>query len=105
MRPFVELVGSSGATYRFRKAETELTPIGGNFVYVRGANDAPKVVCCGKARSIGLVVTSGTWFADDHARPEDQLFVRLNAVAHIRDLEHEDLILSLPRPFVIYEMC
>ena len=104
MKPFFDLTGASGAAYRFRKATGELSPIGGNFAYVREAEGSLTVVCCGKSRSIGWVVTKRAWFSDDHAQPDDLLYIRLNAGAAIRDREHEDLLEGLPRPFVIYEI-
>jgi hypothetical protein len=104
VKPFIDLIGASGAAYRFRKAEGGLSPIGGNFVYVRDVDGMPRVVCCGKARSIGWVLTKRTWFDDENGEPGDQLYVRLNATGTIRRSEHEDLVAGLPRPFTIYEI-
>ena len=104
VKPFIDLTGASGAVYRFRRATGELSPIGGNFVYIREAEGGFNVVCCGKSRSIGWVITKRAWFSDDHAQPDDLLYIRLNAGATIRDREHQDLLEGLPRPFVIYEI-
>ena len=35
VKPFIDLTGASGEVYRFRRLEGGLSPIGGNFVYVR----------------------------------------------------------------------
>jgi hypothetical protein len=101
---FIDLVGASGATYRFRRPDGALSSIGGNFVYVRDQDGVPRVVCCGKARSLGWGLSQRSWFSDENAAPDDQLFIRLNAIATTRDGEHEDLVYGLPRPFTIYEM-
>ena len=102
MQTFIDLIGASAATYRFRRGEA-LSPIGGNFVYLRLIDGKPHVVCCGAARSLGRMLATQAWFRDENAHPDDQLFVRLNASSGVRQSEHEDLIAALPRPFVIYE--
>ena len=104
MKPFIDLIGASGAAYRFRKAEGGLSPIGGNFVYVRNVDGMPRVVCCGKTSSIGSVLTKRTWFEDENGQPGDQLYIRLNIMGTTRGSEHEDLLAGLPRPFTIYEI-
>jgi hypothetical protein len=104
VRPFIDLTGASGDVYRFRRAEGGLSPIGGNFVYVREVDGGPKVVCCGKARSLASVLMGRVWPADENAKPDDVLYIRLNASGRTRDAEHEDLVAGLPRQFVIYEM-
>jgi hypothetical protein len=102
--PFIELVGASGVAYRFRKADGPLSPIGGNFVYLRDVDGQPTVVCCGRARSIGWALSQPIWTSDENGQPDDQLYVRLNAISKTRHSEHEDLVAGLPRPFTIYEI-
>jgi hypothetical protein len=104
VKPFVDLAGASGEMYRFRRAEGGLSPIGGNFVYVREEAGETKVVCCGKARSLVSVLMGRVWTSDESAQPDDALYIRLNAASSTRNAEHEDLIAGLPRQFVIYEM-
>jgi hypothetical protein len=104
VNPFLDLVGASGTAYRFRKVDSALSPVGGNFVYVREQDGAPRVVCCGKARSIGWALSKPIWFSDENSTTEDLLYVRLNAIGSTRDYEHEDLVSGLPRPFTIYEI-
>lgn len=104
MKPFLDLVGASGAVYRFRKVDTALPPTAGNFVYVRENDGAHGIVCCGKARNIGLALMGHPWAEDELAEPGDQLYVRLNVGGGARAHEHEDLIAGLPRPFAIYEI-
>lgn len=104
MSTFIDLVGASGKAYRFRLVDAALSPIGGNFVYIRDLDGAPHVVCCGKARSIGWALSKPVWLSDENGHPDDLLYVRLNAIGETRRSEHEDLIAGLPRPFVIYEI-
>ena len=104
MSNFIELVGASGTAYRFRKPDGAVTPIGGNFVYVREEDGAARVVCCGRARSLGMALIRPAWPRDENAAQGDQLYLRLNAIASVRASEHEDLLAGLPRPFVIYEI-
>jgi hypothetical protein len=101
---FIDLFGATGGAYRFRKAEGALSPIGGNFVYVRQLDGAARVVCCGKARSLAWGLGDRNWRTDENADAEDQLYVRLNAIRTAREREHEDLVAGLPRPFTIYEI-
>lgn len=104
MNSIIDLVGASGVAYRFRKPDGAVSPIGGNFVYVREQEDGWRVVCCGRARSLGWALSQPVWPTDENAAPDDQLYVRLNAIGGTRNQEHEDLIAGLPRPFVIYEI-
>jgi hypothetical protein len=101
---FIDLVGASGAAYRFRRLSEALTAIGGNFVYVREQGEEKKVVCCGKTRSLWRALNKPVWASDENSHPDDHLYIRLNAASGARDKDHDDLIAGLPRPFVIYEM-
>lgn len=104
MNSFIDLVGASGAAYRFRKPDGAVSPIGGNFVYLREADDGVRVVCCGCARSLGWALSQPIWLNDENSAEGDQLYLRLNAIRATRASEHEDLVAGLPRPFVIYEI-
>jgi hypothetical protein len=101
---FIELIGASGAAYRFRRPAGALSSIGGNFVYVRNQDGARRVVCCGKARSLAWGLGERNWHLDENATPDDELYIRLNAIETARSREHEDLLTGLPRPFTIYEI-
>ncbi len=90
--------------YRFRKVDGALSPVGGNFVYLREEDGRSRVVCCGRARSLGWALSQPAWPSDENGRPDDQLYIRLNAIGGTRNSEHEDLLAALPRPFVIYEI-
>ncbi len=96
--PFIDLAGASGVLYRFRKAEGQLPPIGGNFVCVRHEDGGPRVVGCGKARTLARALAEE--MRELGARGD--LYIRLNVSAALRDFEHEDLVAALPQPFTVY---
>ena len=104
MSSIIDLIGASGATYRFRTPDGALSSIGGNFVYIRVRDGERRVVCCGKARSLAWGLGDRNWHLDENAEPGDLLFIRLNAISATRSAEHEDLVEGLPRPFTIYEI-
>ena len=93
LAPFIDLVGASGASYRFRKVDGQLPPTGGNFVYVREQEGLPLIVSCGKARTLAKALPLSNAGA---AGPADQLYVRLNVAGSKRDIEHDDLVAGLP---------
>lgn len=104
MSSFIELIGASGAAYRFRRSDAALSSVGGNFVYMRHRDGGRHVVCCGKARSLAWGLGKRNWHLDENAAHDDELYVRLNAIESVRSREHEDLLTGLPRPFTIYEI-
>lgn len=95
--PFIDLVGASGAQYRFRKIEGQLPPMGGNFVCVHRDTDGLRVVGCGKARTLARAL------AEDikSLGAQGELYVRLNVSGALRDSEHEDLVAALPQPLTV----
>jgi len=103
MQSFLDLVGASGAAYRFREVQGGYPPTGGNFVFAREEAGGVRIVCCGKAPMLIPAQIEKAWSKDELALPGDQLYVRLNVANQTRDSEHEDLVDGLPRPFAIYE--
>jgi hypothetical protein len=96
---FIELVGASGARYRFRKVDGHLPPIGGNFVCVRTERGGgSRVVGCGKARTLARALAEEI----HQVGPKGDLYVRLNVSGALRDSEHEDLVAALPQPLAVY---
>ena len=72
MSPFLDLVGATGTAYRFRQPDGALSSIGGNFVYVRDEGGVPRVVCCGRARSLAWALSKPIWREDENAHEDDQ---------------------------------
>lgn len=92
VKPFLDLVGASGAVYRFRLVGDlgELPATAGNFVYAREEAGNYDVVCCGTARS--LFRARAAWPAAVERRQATHLYVRLNVSRAVREGEHEDII-------------
>lgn len=100
MKPFIDLVGASGALYRFRRFEEGPMPAtGGNFAYVRDDDGAPRIVGFGKARTLAHAL-AGAGRRDS----EGELYIRLNVVGSVQDSEYEDLVTALPEPFTRHEI-
>ena len=86
---FVDLIGASGARYRFRPwAELGPSASAGNFVVVEQDPAGPKVRLVGMSNDLSL--------ASSHARAvglrEEALFLRLNVARATREQEHADLV-------------
>ncbi|MBV9509215.1 MAG: hypothetical protein JO303_02900 [Caulobacteraceae bacterium] len=100
MRPFIDLVGASGAVYRFRRFEQGQVPAtGGAFAYVQEDADGLRVLGLGKARTLAHALAGAAL----RREAEGELYLRLNVVAAAQDSEYEDLTAALPEPFVRYE--
>ena len=92
MSDFIDLAGASGAQYRFQHiADLDALPaIAGNFVYVRGARAALKVVGVGTAESLAAARKRWAEAVRDHGA--EAVFVRRNVSRRIRQLEHQDIV-------------
>ena len=93
LKNHIDLIGRSGAAYRFRLAPdpTALPAEGGNFVYVRG-HDPVEVVYSAAADT--LHDASRRW---EEARLEhgaEAIYVRLNITRALREREHNDVSLA-----------
>lgn len=97
MNAFIDLLGASGASYRFRAwPEAGQAPIAGNFAVVVKVGRAIEVLMLGvtydlsrasaQAASAGLI-----------GKP---LFVRLNIARTTRRHEHDDLVAGYAPPLV-----
>src|ERR1700677_4079326 len=53
-RDFIDIVGASGVTYRFRRLRDAqpLSPMGGNYLYGRFEGDHFEVACAGEASNL-----------------------------------------------------
>lgn len=103
MKPFIDLVGASGAVYRFRLVEdpTLLPATGGNFAYVRADGKDEQVVGCGVARS--LFKAQASWPAAVEQHKANGIYVRLNVARIQREAEHEDLVEGLKPALVLVD--
>lgn len=104
MPHFIELIGASGVAYRFRLFEGQISPVGGNFVYVREVDGALHVVCCGTARALMVHRIWSEWAGNEMSLASDALYLRLNVSTRIRTAEHDDLVLGLATPLATFEL-
>jgi len=100
MQTFVDLAGSSGATYRFHRVvdHDNLPAIAGNFIYVRGEGRELVVICCGTDET--LLNAAQQWPKAVKTSGAEAMFVRLNVSRKTRGEEHADIVL-LQRPKMI----
>jgi len=98
MRDLIDMHGASGAVYRFNliREGRPLSPMGGNYLYVRQSRDGYEVVHAGEGQNL-LTDARARWAqaVADHGATD--LFMRLNVSERIRRQEHED-ILAAARP-------
>ncbi|MGI9169872.1 MAG: hypothetical protein ACR2FH_06805 [Caulobacteraceae bacterium] len=94
----IDLKGASGAVYRFNltREGRPLSPMGGNFAYVRDAGDGYEVVHVGEGQNLLTDARAG-WERAAAEHGARHLFTRLNISERVRQHEHED-ILAAARP-------
>jgi len=97
MRDFLDLVGKSGASYRFRRwPEREPhQPIAGNYVLVREAEGGGvELLALGATNDLSLLRKNLT---SAHTGQDTHVFTRLNVARGAREAEHEDLAAAYPK--------
>lgn len=98
MATFIELIGASGATYRFRDwSDAGQTPMAGNFVVVEHRQGSVLIHMVGITDDLSKV--PATVRAEGCATGE--IYVRLNVSSQTRTSEHEDLV-ARHRPEKVY---
>jgi hypothetical protein len=98
MRDLIDMRGASGAVYRFNlvSAERPLSPMGGNFIYVRDRPDGYEVVFVGEAQNL-LAESRSRWAEAAKTHGAAHLYTRLNVTERARSHEYAD-ILNATRP-------
>src|ERR1700756_4417780 len=101
MQSFLDLPGSSGATYRFLRVEdvAALPAIAGNFVYVRSRGAGMAVICCGTVET--LLQAADQWPAAVRDHRAQAIFIRRNISWKTRAHEHADLAEQHQPPMVV----
>jgi hypothetical protein len=91
----LDLIGASGATYRFRLVENpaQLPSTAGNFVYVRWRGASPQVLCCSAVNSLAQAALD--WDLAVRSHGVQGLYIRLNVARATRGEEHRDLVARL----------
>ena len=90
MKPFIDLQGASGATYRFRlwEAGAPHQPIAGNYVCVRAEKTGYSIVSVGETLDLSQLRAKLPKRVRDTTT---HVYTRLNVARAIRTAEHEDL--------------
>ncbi len=94
MGDFLDVLGASGAQYRFRRvAPAALPATAGNLLVATGNGARRKVVFCGSSRSLANAAPriAETMKVAKNAH----LFVRLNVARTVREAEHADIVAAL----------
>ena len=93
MNDFLDLVGASGAHYRYTAAAGQLSPAGGNFALVRaGSGEAFEILRLGQTPSLAAGAIAARAEAVTQHGSAVKLFVRLNISRRTRDEELSDLL-------------
>ena len=101
MSDFIDISGVSGASYRFRVARhpSALPTAAGNFVFVRGDDAGPQILCCGSTSS--LAQAAALWPAAVEAHQVDAIYIHLNISRSHRMQVHEDIADKHRPPMVV----
>jgi hypothetical protein len=92
---FIDLVGASGATYRFRAwREGDQAPMAGNFAVVVKAGRTVELLMLGVTIDLSKAQTHAA-AAGLAGKP---LFVRLNVARATRRQEHDDIVANYAPP-------
>jgi len=102
MQDFIDLLGASGASYRFRRRPDGAPhlPTAGNYVIVQETAQGLKVVTVGVSLDLSLQRPPGPART---GRRQTHLFTRLNIARTVRSSEHEDLVASYRPAKVVAE--
>lgn len=90
MQDFIDLLGASGASYRFRRRPVggAHLPTAGNYALVQEAGSGIKVLTVGTSIDLSLTQPPGP---PRSGRKATHLFTRLNVARAVREAEHADL--------------
>jgi len=93
VRDHIDVRGASGAVYRFAlfREGRPLSPMGGNFLYVRERADGYDIVMAGEGQNL-LTDALARWREAEKAHGAAHLFTRLNIAERIRQQEHFDIV-------------
>ncbi|MHB8529086.1 MAG: hypothetical protein ACYC8V_06190 [Caulobacteraceae bacterium] len=103
MRELIDVHGASGAVYRFSlfREGRPLSPMGGNFLYVREEEDGPgkgyEIVHVGEGQNL-LTDAHLDWDKAVGTHAVSHLFTRLNISERTRKQEHADIVRALHPP-------
>ncbi len=93
MKDYVDVIGASGAHYRFTRFREgrPLSPMGGNYIYARFTGERFEMLFAGEAQN--LLTTARERWAEAVTRFQaTELYSRLNISERVRQLEHIDIV-------------
>ncbi len=99
MRDLIDVKGASGAVYRFTlfRDGRPLSPMGGNFLYVREVGDGFEIVYSGQGQNL-LIDSHVPWDEAVAKHGPIHLFTRLNITERTREAEDADIIAAAHPP-------
>ena len=99
MRDQIDLKGASGAVYRFSlfKDGRPLSPMGGNYAFVREEGDEAVVLLTGEAQNL-MTDARQRWDEAVAMHGATHIFSRLNITERVRKSEEADLSAGLKPP-------
>jgi hypothetical protein len=99
MRDLIDVRGASGAVYRFNlfREGRPLSPMGGNFIYVREAGEGYEVVHVGEGQNLLTDARAG-WARAVAEHGAAHMFTRLNITERVRQHEHADIMAAVHPP-------
>jgi len=92
MRDMIDVRGASGAVYRFNllREGRALSPMGGNFLFVRETGDGYEIVQVGETQNLSTGARAD-WAEAVRSRGATHLFSRLNVTERVRQHEYTDI--------------
>jgi len=99
LKDYVDVVGASGARYRFMllRDGRPLSPMGGNYLYGRPTGDRFEVAFAGEVQNL-LKDAHARWSEAQLRFQVSEIFTRLNISERIRRQELDDIVAALRPP-------
>ncbi len=93
MHDYVDIVGASGAHYRFMRLKEgrPLSPMGGNFIFGRHTGSRFEMIFAGEVQNL-LKDARDRWSEAVERYQVSDLYTRLNISERVRQLELADII-------------
>lgn len=93
MRDYIDVTGASGASYRFMRIKDgrPLSPMGGNYLYVRFTGERAEILCAGEVQNL-LKEARERWNEAVERFQASELYSRLNISERVRQLEFTDIV-------------
>jgi hypothetical protein len=99
VRDQLDVRGVSETVYRFSlfKEGRPLSPMGGNFLFVRETGGKNEILYAGEVQNL-LKDAHSRWAEGSETFGATHLYTRLNISERVRQLEHEDIVEALSPP-------